>query len=407
MSLRSKMTRELVLRISISAGLIAGIVLSWSLWLADRGFPYFPVWEILSTFPKPIDIVLILLIVGTSISFVFFRHQAIATVLLAAMLLIALQDQLRWQPWFYQYLLMIVPFAIFSSDPSHKKQQTQSIFALERIIVSMVYFWGGVHKCHVGFVDVFQGSLLSPITSSIDSTGLSASINSTAYLVPVVEIFIGIGLLWRPTRNAAVYCAIATHVIILILIGPVKGTVSNSVVWPWNIAMMVLVYVLFLQTQKLGIKQLLKPPKLRLPKLSLILLVTLAPALFYVGAWDRYLAFNLYSGWQKRLYVRFSPEIVDELPTSYTKHFLKKNPLSNYEAISVGSWANKELNVPLITEWRIFRAIAHDLAQYDKGNGEILFLVDYRNRPDFPKRVYRVSEIESMNRSDFFRSETP
>ena len=55
-------------------------------------------------------------------------------------------------------------------------------------------------------------------------------------VVPVMEIAVAVGLLVPRLRNAAVAGAIATHVVVLGLLGPL-GHRTNAVVWPWNAAM--------------------------------------------------------------------------------------------------------------------------------------------------------------------------
>ena len=61
---------------------------------------------------------------------------------------------------------------------------------------------------------------------------------------PVVEVFIGIAVWFRHTRLPAIIAAIAVHLSALIFLGPL-GHQHNWIVWPWNLVMPVLVFILF------------------------------------------------------------------------------------------------------------------------------------------------------------------
>ena len=69
-----------------------------------------------------------------------------------------------------------------------------------------------------------------------------------------------------------------------------------------------------------------------------------------------------------------------------------------HQVLSPGNWSSRELNVPLISEWRVLRAFSQKLCDEDLGGAELRFYVDHRHLPDKPKQYFRCDQIEEMGR---------
>ncbi len=310
------------------------------------------------------------------------------------MLLLALQDQMRWQPWFYQYLLMLVPFAVLK-DRSDENKNT-AIIGLNQLVVVAVYLWGGIHKCHPGFLSVYQNNLVKPIIDSLESPLLISLVSGFGYIIPPIEILIGAGLLFRPTRKAAVTGAIGMHIIILLLIGPAKGYVSNIVVWPWNIAMSGIVWALFSNSPNKTTFAFLKYSQLKKLGLGLCTLLYLCPLLFYLGKWDRYLSFNLYSGRQKQLLVKIEVETLENTPLGWRPYLIDTNAADEHKILSISKWSTGELNVPLISEWRILRKMSQHICEQHTAGPSPIFYIDHVHLPNRLGHYFTCDQIELM-----------
>ncbi|MDR3700881.1 MAG: hypothetical protein P4L56_14645 [Candidatus Sulfopaludibacter sp.] len=108
-----------------------------------------------------------------------------------------------------------------------------------RLIVAATYFWSGLAKLNPNFFAVVFPSLFTTFVAAVPPL-----ISHLAFLAPMVECGAGIGLLTTRFRSPALFCAAGTHGFILLAIGPL-GSRFNAVVWPWNLAMIAVLFVLF------------------------------------------------------------------------------------------------------------------------------------------------------------------
>src|SRR5882724_4424754 len=110
------------------------------------------------------------------------------------------------------------------------------------------------------------------------------------YMFPAVEFIVGVGLLVPRLRRTAVLIGLLTHVFILYAIGPL-GHNANQAIWPWNVAMMGALVILFAGNIHIGFGRLwsLRPA---LPRRAVLLAVLCLPGLNFVGLWDSYLSWS-------------------------------------------------------------------------------------------------------------------
>lgn len=383
--------------------------------MSRRDYPLFPVWDGLPIFAPGISALVALLLIGILVWMVLRPERWNVALFLVLILFLALQDQSRWQPWVYQYTLMLLPILFLKRKveplrprsagkgkggmartplPYHKSDSCKALGLLQFIVV-MVYLWGGIHKCQGGWLSVWESSLIAPLLSDSGEKLFDALLVGFGYAVPAIEILMALGLLFKRWRIHSVIVITVTHLTILILLGPVKGSISNSVVWPWNGVMIGMVFLLFWK-QEGFILEAFKPKTLISLSALVMCLMTVAPMLFYFGLWDRYLSFSLYAGQQKRFLVQVPAEALDHIPDPWKPYLMDPKAKDGHQVLSPGTWSSKELNVPLISEWRILRSFSEKLCSEDLAGAEIRFYVDHRHLPDKPKQYFYCQEVEKM-----------
>lgn len=284
----------------------------------------------------------------------------VIAVFLAIATAYALFDQQRWQPWFYQYLVMLAVLGWYIDE---REAATETL----RLIIVCIYFWSGIQKLNDGFLhDTFRW-MLEPIVGS-NAASLDWLAHWLAWTAPVIECAIALGLLLPRTRRIAVCLVIAMHAFILASIGPF-GHRHNSVVWPWNIAMPVLVVQLFWRGEGPGV---------RLPfQKAVLVLFGVLPALSLVGLWDTYLSFSLYSGNQSMASIYMSDAVADKLPDRI-QEVVDDND-SKVDELDVEAWSYDELNVPPYAELRVFRNISRHVCA-DAGNPRDMVMIVQERR---------------------------
>jgi hypothetical protein len=344
----------------VAAALAAGVLLASRLFLATRVFPRVPVldgWPLLSA---PLDAIALgaLFVALCGVAFAPGpRWWAAAATALA--LVLAFEDQSRWQPWFYQYVAMLAALAV-ARDPG-------DALAAWRVVLVGLYLWSGIQKLNATFMTRLFPWLVEPV-SSVLPDGLRQILLAGWMVVPMTEIAVAVGLLVPRLRNAAVIVAVATHLVVL---GPLAhGT--NAVIWPWNAAMAALAVVLFWKVRDASARDTLFPRRIGAHAVMLALFVAL-PVLSFAGRWDAYLSGELYSGNLRVGALSITDRVAARLPEAARRHVMSDSAGAN--VLDLYEWSMGELSVPAYPEDRVFRAVARDVCRHADNPGDLVLVV--------------------------------
>lgn len=343
------------LKLTLAVALASGFVLSWRLWISSRLFPLAPIIRKLPAVPFPFDYIWFALILGLLAAIcVRAQPRKLVIAFLALAGLLSLFDQMRWQPWFYQYFFILAALAFYAWKEPRSKNNRAALNLCALIIVS-IYFWSGVQKLNASFINEVWPGMAEPLRRFLPG-GLKSFPPFTALIIPLLEICIGLGLLTRRFRNASVIIAIATHAVILALL---ISEGENTVVWPWNIAMALMVLILFWQNREATAGQILVPK--RAFHALVLVLFGILPPLSLMGLWDSYLSSALYSGNNYRGVIYITQPVMDRLPMA-----LHQYVWSDVQPMFLDTtlWAYGELNVPVYPEPRVFRRITEQVCTY-------------------------------------------
>lgn len=366
--------RLFLLKVALALALLVGFLLSIRLWAGFRSYPFTPIIEGLPAVPPLVSWIwfgVLLLLLAAIIVVRRPRKYIIAFIVLAGLL--SLLDQSRWQPWFYQYVFMFAALAVYPWREPDPEKREAALNAC-RLIVAGTYFWSGLQKLNVSFVEDTFPWLAEPLVALLP-TSLEESVYQIAIAVPFIEAGIGVGLLIGRFRNAAVVLALGMHVFILFSIGPF-GHYWNTSVWPWNVAMVIFVVILFWRTRNSSAKNILVP-KTFFHGLVL-LLFGIMPLFSFFGLWDSYLSASLYSGNTKSATVYVDDEVKNELPETVRDPALKGRA-NNANVLSISDWSWEELNVPIYPESRVFKNVARHVCAYTQPPAKTILVI--RGKP--------------------------
>jgi hypothetical protein len=350
-------------------GLIASMLISWRLWLGSREFPMVPVFEGLPVLPDPADKILLGLFFFLTVMTIFSRKpKPFILGVLAIGAWYAISDQNRIQPWFYQYMLMMLILAFYNWRVDEPKDYTVILTTL-KIIVAAIYFWSGIQKFNPNFMGDTWPWLVKPLDSVFTPEGCNVILKS-GYGIPFIEIFIGISLFFSGAKRIAIPVAIGMHLLILALIGPL-GHNYNPVVWGWNIAMIGMVYFLFAgnaQSKYHSVNYLLSFR----PAYIILILCGLMPGLSLINKWDSYLSASLYSGNTSNGVIYLSDNAKSKL--SFYLQSFTENKGGNRNSLNIKQWAMHELNVPGYPEKRVFEAVERHIQKITCCDDEVSLL---------------------------------
>lgn len=298
---------------------------------------------------------LVVLILGN----LFLQRRWIVGLIFCLLLWMCFQDQMRWQPWTYHYLLFFLPFC-FSLG-------RQYLLYFRGIIIT-IYFWSGVHKFNSGFVeDVFPQFVDRFMDADL------GAMTQLGYALPMLEIALACLLMFSRTRRLAFVGVVVLHAMIFIFLDPL-GDNRNSVVIPWNIAMVLFSYVLFLRSPSgtsLADMWSALAGRVQLVILGAVLLLPLAN---FWDRWDDTLSFHLYSDQNTLFCIAIEESETKKLQMDFKEMRVMIPGLEGGIILDVNKWAMIELNVPVPPQKRIYKRIAADLCAENFDPEHLVFL---------------------------------
>jgi hypothetical protein len=327
---------EVLTRI-VCLALVVGICCSLPLWITARTYPLSPVFDWWPSIGEPFDLIIVLSVcLAALVRVVTGKVHWLLIAVLAGCAVLALGDQNRWQPWFYQYIAMLLILAISG--------KTAPVEAMDscRLIVVFTYFWSGIQKLNDAFCTSVLPWMLKCPAQDQYSLGVACA---------CLEAALGLSLLFVRSRRFSAVCLMLMHFRLLKTLGQ-KGW--NAVVLPWNISMLILLVLLFMMPNNRSAASILCPGK-SLCKIMALVLFCALPGLNFVGLWDAFLSCALYSGNTIRGSLVFSAEQYRNLPEKVRSLASCKD--GTYE-LDLLRWTESEFNASPNPEVRVYRQTA-------------------------------------------------
>lgn len=313
-------------RAALALCFLGSLTLSYRLWTAERDYPPVPVLDGLPQPPAPVGVLLFGVMAAALLGAAVLPRPkpALAAVLGIGTVWAAL-DQSRWQPYFAFYMVGVLCLwlaARAEADPQRRHVPARYLAPFQ-LLVGCMYVWSGLHKLNRHYVDTDFLLTAKPLLGwlGIAPAAVPAGLVTVlALLSAVLELGFGV-LLWAPKlRRAGVVGLTATHLFVLTMIGPL-GADYNRVVWPWNVAAVAALWLLFWPegtgTQPGRVlRAWLAPADPRgrggppVPRGlawtcgAVLLLFGVLPALSLVERWDAALSWQMYAG-KERIAVLF------------------------------------------------------------------------------------------------------
>lgn len=346
-------------------------LIGWKVWTTYRLFPTAPLFESLDHMPPTVHLILFLLqLLFIALLLFPFKNKVVLIGLLAAEIFSCLLDQSRLQPYEYQYIFIIFIFLVNTN--SRKFIPVAVIF-----ILASTYFYSGLSKLNEGFIQVmWTKAILRSFLKLPPQVAGTWWLYYSGYLAGIIELVAGAGLLFPRAQKTAATVLILMHFFILILLGPL-GLRYNKIVWPWNVAMILYLYTLFLRKNERVFA--IKPMFAGWNKLVFVAWGIL-PALNFISYWDYYLSSSIYSGRTPKMTICIS----DTAKCQTLKRFFQYNSSNNCKGsavINIQRWAMTEMNVTAYAEMRVYKILQTKLEkEYPAGRLSYLYFIDSSKR---------------------------
>jgi len=358
------------LRLVLLGATLFGMLFCIPLWLSTREYPLVPIFAWWPVAPPVYGPWLLGFTLFSLVAAVWFFRPAVVFFLVAILYLYGC-DQNRGQPWLYMYWVML----LLNLLPA------RSALAACRVLLSLVYLWAGIQKLNGTFFRVMPGWFAQPAIDWGWPHMLVAGLRACVSLTPALEIFISAGVWFPKTRRPAIATAVVLHGASLVLLGPLGHNI-NLVVWPWNIAMIALLMVLFGPKEAPSLPHTLRELGRSRKGALVVGLCGLLPILSYFGWWDSYFSFSLYSANVSRADMYVTQSFRDRLPSrlqTYVHSVENYNPAFQLPFVfEHPRWAAAEMRVPEMPEPRGFAMTFRHIAAYATNEDDCRMIVETR-----------------------------
>ena len=363
---------------AVTASLLLMKLLTSALWTGERVFPLAPVTDALPSLPAPLTGSMYFAELGLLVWLLFKPgHKKATAALLVLFGVWCATDLTRLQPWYYLYALLLA--STFTLDAS-KEAGRVSALACQQIVVVGLYVWSGLHKHTYDYYHYVHGFIARSLEPYLPDF-LYGIVEGTSVIAPWFECAVGLLLLFGRTRKLAVLAIAGMHTYLFLCLGPLCSG-WNSIVLPWNLSMIVLVWILFYGSDPFEWKALIAP-RAKWVGLTVTALAVGMPALRYFDAWDNNLSFCLYSGKTKGLtfYIREGSE--SALPANVRRLFKETTNPPDLFYCDANAWSMDELGVPVYPQERVYRQISRELCRRYFEQGQFFAFV--KRRPGYVK----------------------
>ena len=353
-------------RISILM-MLSYLILGFKVW-TPRLFPEAPVFYSLPTLPGWLYFGLYgILVAFLAASFFLSKTRWILVMFCALVIFLMAFDYNRIQPYYLHILVLFCGLALM--EGATDEQERDALHGIRYYFCGM-YFFSGFYKFNPSFAEYIHPWFVEPFTSLLGIKHVPAF---SAWIIALIELFTGIGLIFPKTRKMAVSMAIISHCFILACLGPF-GQNWNFIIWPWNLGMIFLTYLLFwhLQTSLLGEWKL---NKFSLFKGLMIVIAGVIPWLFLFDKCDSFFSFDLYTGKTKHGVIYLNSKEIEQLPSSI-KPYVKTHRLDpTRQYLDLTYWGFGEMNTLPYPEDRAFHKMHRQfsLQFYGKESVGILY----------------------------------
>lgn len=317
--------------------------LSQKVWLiGERTYPVIPALDCFEDLPAIVHLLSYYISVLCIIFLIVWpRCLTLITLLLASACFSAIIDVITWQPWEYQFIFTVI---IFSINRNNARLATNAFIFL----IASIYIYSGLAKFNGGFLySVWEGMLLKDFLNLNPSDISSVVLHYAGLSIPFIETLGGVGLLLMRQKRLPALLMIAMHLFLIIVLSNV-GLNYNSIVLPWNIALAVLLHLLFIQNEsEFSIRSLVYGRNL-----IVFIFWGILPALNFIGYWPGKFSSSLYSGRTQFMVVCFSNDNVPGHLDGFVAKNDRYNICSGNKMLPLSKWAMDELSVlPLSEQW--------------------------------------------------------
>jgi hypothetical protein len=350
---------------------------TWQVWIDNPLFPQVPVHATLGKLPGWVDAALMLSMLLSLVGLLLIpaRSQgwrSVAWIFFFTILGLACLNQMRFQVWAYQAMIVALVLATCTPRDAGK---------LLRWLTISIYAYSAWSKVDVTFLHSL-GKQLAEVwlgwARFADWPPLAQSMLIS--LVPLGELAVAVLLAMPRTRKVGVIASLALHALLLLALGP-WGLQHKPGVLLWNVFFMGQNVLLFWpavspvasdEDQPSAAEELSAEP---IPALALVVVVgaIVWPLTEPWGYCDHWPAWSVYAPRVERTSCFIAQSETHKLPTSLQEYLEPASDDETWLRLRLDRWSLDALSVPLYPQNRVQLAVAAAvIEQFDVGQFQIV-----------------------------------
>ena len=268
------------------------------------------------------------------------------------------------QPWVFQYGSLLAVLALFTWQSDDVAGQRRTL-NFSRLVVAGTYVFSGLQKLNWNFVDNDFPWIGQPIAKVfLLSTG---AVQVLGICAPFVQIAFGAELLTRRFRRVSLVLAVAMHVFILAMLGPLDRLEQRGLALDRRDGG---VRYSAVCRREFSPRDVIWSNGHHIHRAALLLFAMLRPEPLHL--WDSYLVRAVFRQSERGgdLSLRRRPAsaaIRTRLPCGHTS--------ANTNVLNVQRWAIEDLNVMPYPETRVYKSIAKTVCGALSDSGQLVLIV--------------------------------
>ncbi len=341
---------------------LALFIATWRLWTPQEVFPQVPFFEGLVNTPGWIDWLLIAAVL-VALVVMAIRQSIPASIYFSLTCLIVglvVLNQHRLQPWAYELALVTLAFACCGKH--------LALQLIKWLLISL-YIYSALGKLDFQFVHTVGQQMLTTVMklAFLDDKLLSPSTrNAIVLLFPLTELIIGLGLCWNRTRRLAGVLAVALHLTLIVILGPL-GLGHKLGVLLWNLQIAGQVWLLFVYKPASNVEDPGTASKVKrlisAVAVCVFSVAMLLPISERFGLYDHWPSWALYAPHSSRVRVEVATPALKKLPEELRS---RATPGNNtlWHSLALNAWSLDTLSTPIYPQARFQTGVARSLTKY-------------------------------------------
>ncbi|MDA1164245.1 MAG: hypothetical protein O3B13_14190, partial [Planctomycetota bacterium] len=241
-----------------------------------------------------------------------------------------------------------------------------------------IYIWSAWSKLDASFIQSHGPKFVLAI---LDAVGISTRFWSeenwqlAAVMLPIIELVVGVGLLFRRIRGFALLASLLMHLLLIVAVGP-WGLDHSPAVLLWNGFFIAQNVILFVSGRRAdatagvsGSESVnethtdANPASAPRPNFAIAVTVAviLIPALRSVGCCDAWPAWAVYASSPARVLVQVRNDSVDRQPKSLRKYVESRKINDGWSWLRIDLWSLNATGTPIYPADRFQFAIARSI----------------------------------------------